>query len=1431
MPPLDSLVELSPIAVKASGGFHQYTLASAASSLIACTDKIAETPCIPQDLERPWIMYDLGKQYAYPEGLYAVRIYLMPPAPPSPPSPPPSIPPSFPPFPSPPPPPSPHPSPPPPLTPPMINLCTRGGDRDACWNGPVDYSKNGVCDDGGPNSLYSYCGYGTDYTDCGSRGCSIHIVNGGFEEAKISSQDVVINLGTPDYRVTRGMTQMGQSSFGWSRLDDGAISSYQHERVYYIGREFMSAYTRTPAGQGPPDGSSQAMLAKPGAGVYQEVTVIPGRKYALFIDFAEACRNEMSYSCTLQSGAVGDNVAEVQRDGAYTLCAEDGSTTGTDTVITGGALVGLVKEFNDIQTPEQCMEYVLGLAAAGEQSDGSTISAHHFTWRDHRLEVGSTGAGYDFAQTGCANGPCCHPHKATDGATSEAMLDCTDVKYQIQPKEPFREGTFLYVIKQLSAQHHLEVDLLETNATDMQLVKSTHVSSGSRVTNLFNGIWDTGYACTDRAISSEFTRLRVEIRNYANEATWPWVAFDNIELKEVDSCEDIPAMLARESPPPPLTPPTEPPPEDRRRLQTAPMDSVGSIEVWVSRNQATYGTRAAKVDTDTYTGASIPLRLTEGAAGDPAEGRYVFIRSFESARELRIDGVDVFALPAPTGRRLEANESSLLDSFAPVHKKRSVQREDPPPSTKKERRDSKPKSPGSHHDPVPKYNQSELERFRTKRIDMMRNFTGEVCMHRQKNVSRARFMRRLAAQWWAQLSPDESDVGCMDCMTAQPMNCTAWFAHMWGNAYGTDAMHEKRRKLREQIEEQTKEHKRNLREAFEKTCCRTSRKTGKKECGKQFCNDAVEAKMQPRMAHTLRRLHENPKSETTLSVTELVATDMVAPHLHHDENCRTEEKRKKSGEIECVGSSLIKHMADKYGFSQKDIDAKLDRYGLSIAQLVIAQLKHMATGSGGANNYRSDPVKAEKMAEQRRKEKQENNRRRMEQGETGPPKPRRRVGPRGSWIKKSTVEGRRRLQEAGEDTEPTQIQVAPLGDLRPIKKRNYEFARNQSMAAKRLLRAANLGAAQHGRKPLSQSDILRSVWDAALATDSSLIGRTGSVLGGFGRIAERVREARELMNKPVPEKKPHKRRLAAHETAYLDGVDKLLGGRTPGFQPPDHHIEKYGWITESVDWVYAHKEGGRIASILEDRHEAMYAHVEEHGTLPVGDTDERHHTGYALLDMNVPPSRLGEYIRMLLPRMKNRRKRRLQARNNVKLYDVPRPKQEQQEHSSVIGAFVDAAVGNEDPLQAAWNALQHNDHRSHVRRSLEGLLGGASTVLPTVIGQNRIQNEAQTEPVNPITELARFLIYDVALCYLYPPVNQNAGNFGDGTGIRVHYSDRLCFPARTLLTHARTRSEALAPFHIQVHTPSIFFGCVILLVHSPVCPATHAHVWRGRRTL
>ena len=1938
MPPLGDLVAVTPIDVLAAGGFHPFT---GANALAACSDSLAGTPCIPSDRDHPWIMYDLGQQYVYPQALYAARIHLMPPAPPSPPSPPPSPPPLPPPSPQPPPPPSPSPSPPVPNLPPQSYRCTRGGDRDACWFGAANHASNGICEDGGENALHSYCSFGTDYSDCGSRLCSLHLVNGGFETASIGASGTA-SLGTT-------------SRYGWERLEDPRATEAQWNGVSFINRVWMTQYDASPVGSGPPDGSFNAMLLHSGSGAKQTVTAQPGKLYAAIYDWGEACDDATGASCHVLASEVGKKMPVLQRGGASTVC---GQRPLLDENVAYTRDAAAVK--SDVDTPEACMEYVLSL-------DLTVYDHTSFLYFDDRANPDRS----PLAE--CTSEPCCYPHLV--GGSNIRPLDCSDPLNQVDMGT--MSGRNLYLIETVR-EPFLEVKLTAKGATDT-LLSTSYPANMARHTNVMAGVWTSSYTC-GAAMPATTDRLELRFYSAASPSGGARIAIDNVEIKEVGSCADVSVMLAAESPPPPPPPPPPlPAPDGSRRLQadpasaggnpgfevvqrdpmhgvaewstmalsadrqvvqwfqtgatitedsvhpalvsniffestpgqsavsalvktdchtdqgesgimtflqglvpfteyevsfqvagggttttlhelslpnvlresalrvlnagdfdddtsssglaiigaastlavsmrprsrahapthsdgtfenvtvaqnwrvwtanteygwrggeyampewvrtdssrmasttassgfydaggtvlllastcssteggvqltvsglvptvqeyrfqmraagsfiktgagrachanhatsaaccgqvgvveaamqcpaTAPtctgyvaegadgtcsgrgvpgeitleawstatntleathshiltcaaeepgcawdfvamdftatsdtyeiriksplgscvyidaasvtripmydkahltwtdiqtpttqctrfqgvvavdnpgyyfgpwvdsgadtqgvvfsvfeasgaliksydvfgtglgglavdveitsqtgmyfgvhnrgdssydnvyvqhgrfsckrvhnyfhnrgpmgidtglarvvrtdsgallghtaisttaggffsgswapvtfrfqtdaqpnagaasqvgleivrhayqclfvdsvtiktleraegftagyMDDVGHIEVWVSRNKATWGTRAAKVETTTYTGTSIPLRLTEGVAGDPAEGRYVYIRSFEAARELRIDGVDFFALPAPAGRRLEGNTTEPLQP-------KPAQREDPPPSTAEERRKAQPSTPGSNHDIMPKHNESYLEAVSWKRIETMRNITGEVCEYRYTNPDRARLARRLAAQWWAQLSVNESLVGCIECVTKNDMDCKGWFSTSWGYSTGTDKDHEKRRKLREELEKTKTERRRQLGEAIGETCCRTSLKTGQKECGKQFCKEAFSAKMRPRMAHTMRRMHENPKTDTTLSVTELVATDLLAPHLHPDPECGTEAKRKKRGEIECVGRSLVKHLADKHGFSQADIDKKLDKYGLTLAQIITSQLKHMSTGGEGKSNFRSDPVKADAMAAARRKEKQEENRRRMEQGQPLVKKPRRRVGPRGSWLKKSTAKSRRRLQESDDSSDDedgtVRIGVEPQGDLRPVKKKNYEFAVNQSNAAKQLLRAANLGAAQHGRKPMTQGDLLHSAWEASLATDGSMFGRARSVLGGVGHIAQRVMDARDLLQQPAQESKPRKRRLVAHEQAFFDGVDRRLEGRTPGYMPPEKHIEQYGWILESVDWVHWHKEGGRIAAVLEERQESVYAHIEEHGTLPVGDVAEEHQTGYSLLDMNVPPSRFGEWLRSFHPRMQNRRNRRLQARKDIHVHTVPRAEPENRERKSVFGAFMDAAVNDRDAFAEAWDALQHNNHLSHTRRLSESFFGGASARLPTVFPffPGWLLSAQVDFSIDGLRELARWFVYDVALCYLYPIQSQQAGPIGDGTSLQVHYSPRMCFPA------------------------------------------------------
>ena len=159
---------------------------------------------------------------------------------------------------------------------------------------------------------------------------------------------------------------------------------------------------------------------------------------------------------------------------------------------------------------------------------------------------------------------------------------------------------------------------------------------------------------------------------------------------------------------------------------------------------------------------------------------------------------------------------------------------------------------------------------------------------------------------------------------------------------------------------------------------------------------------------------------------QLVATDLLAPHLHHDERCKDEGSRKKHGEIECVAMSLIKHISKKHGIDTDTINKKMDAYGMGLADILTSQLKHMskkeekgdaAFGPGKQNNpaYRSNPAAAEAASAERRASKAAR-RRKLGAGGAASPRPtRRRAGPRDerpSELCTRTLGRRRRRRQA-----------------------------------------------------------------------------------------------------------------------------------------------------------------------------------------------------------------------------------------------------------------------------------------------------------------------------------------------------------------------------------------------------------------------------------
>ena len=113
--------------------------------------------------------------------------------------------------------------------------------------------------------------------------------------------------------------------------------------------------------------------------------------------------------------------------------------------------------------------------------------------------------------------------------------------------------------------------------------------------------------------------------------------------------------------------------------------------------------------------------------------------------------------------------------------------------------------------------------------------------------------------------------------------------------------------------------------------------------------------------------------------------------------------------------------------------------------------------------------------------------------------------------------------------------------------------------------------------------------------------------------------------------------------------------------------------------------------------------------------------------------------------------------------------------------------------------MQHLEHTnrhalSHVRRLADGWLGAATTVPINSAGIiskygsypasgskdcGKLRKGWRCKSAGPdgFKETARVLIFDTLLCYLYPVKDEPVSEYGDGTFIKKHRSNRMCFPA------------------------------------------------------
>lgn len=191
-------------------------------------------------------------------------------------------------------------------------------------------------------------------------------------------------------------------------------------------------------------------------------------------------------------------------------------------------------------------------------------------------------------------------------------------------------------------------------------------------------------------------------------------------------------------------------------------------------------------------------------------------------------------------------------------------------------------------------------------------------------------------------------------------------------------------------------------------------------------------------------------------------------------------------------------------------------------------------------------------------------------------------------------------------------------------------------------------------------------------------------------------------------------------------VNKTSGRRLEGersrvvekFAHPPAHEREYGWVAAATDWREAVANVHAAASVIAKRNDYVLAHVDDRGHLPTGDLPDRFRTGFSALDLNVPPSAVGNVWRRLhawaTGMHRSDAARSAHSRRMDEARHAHAKGADGAGDQSLLGAVFGAASTGGDVLRAARGALQARSRGGALRRMADSFLGTAAS-LPIVL--------------------------------------------------------------------------------------------------------------------
>ena len=828
------------------------------------------------------------------------------------------------------------------------------------------------------------------------------------------------------------------------------------------------------------------------------------------------------------------------------------------------------------------------------------------------------------------------------------------------------------------------------------------------------------------------------------------------------------------------------------------------LEIWTSRTFASFGTRCATLDTTDAIRSRFVLSCREDAAADvPGSGRYVFVRSFHDGDALSIDSIVPYSdEPLEQQRRLFQTEETgeATEGMSEVPANNGVDPNSTAPS--------------------------ELL------VTRMRELTRKGCW---KNET-GRRARMKATMLFAELDEYETNTSCTDCATGKPnTSCLMYF--LVARPFLEGDVAEAQRRARRELEDHRDAHRRALEEGLDRACCKVNRETGERTCAKEYCIPAMKQKLRPHVAHVVRKLEE--KGHVKLSLAQKVASDTLAPHLHPHADCRPEpasdgaEPKKKMEDQACMVESVIHHLSMAHGQSREAVDEQLSKVGQSLASLV-HQAMRSAGSTSGASPWRSNPERAQQAADEKEREREKERATRVSRmllakdadGQSSPygawRRSRRRTTSKSkpTYSKSSTTRARQLTMART----PTSVSDHPK--VAEAKKSFFDWAQNASGVAAKVAKLSERVNPIDGHALVNDETLVGSMQGLAGAIAASVsaqgsvvqvVGNAASTIAQLGEqrrvLSQKIRDAGtvsegrrrlhtdERQERVAKHRPSREQRLRDIET-FFNEVNRRLTPeqRRLAETHDDRGIGRMGlhlpesWATardSGVDWHWWIHELHATADTLKGRGRDLEEHVAEHGALPSGPVHETHRTGWSMLDIQAPPSILGNKLRQLHDWLVDGHPEHTHRHDHDRLEQArvaPRRRLfavDPDSHTTDVGVvqkLTASVIRGEDPFEAFHHLLEHDDHHVHsnVRRLGEAWLGGAIAA-PVILGSvatNNLYTYENQKQTSFLQETARVLVYDVALCYLMTPDDQpTAGrDSGWGPNVELHRSTRLCFP-------------------------------------------------------